>query len=242
MAEKDYFEISCKIIKKIEETQINKIKEAGRLVADSLMKGGMLHLFGTGHSHMLVEELFSRAGGLVAINPILPSSLMLHENAVRGTLLERVKGIAVNILMTERVKKGEVLVIFSASGGNAVPVEMAEVGKSLGLKIVAVTSIKHSRSKEARGRGRMLFELADVVIDNCGLPGDAALEVEGLPTNICATSTLSGVIIVQSIVFYAVKDMLRRGFKPDVFLSANLANSDEYNARLLKKYEGRIKM
>ncbi|WP_236082189.1 sugar isomerase domain-containing protein [Acidipropionibacterium jensenii] len=158
---------------------MDAILDASRLICDTLSAGGRWWVFGTGHSHMIAEEFYGRAGGLTDIHPILEPALMLHESLTKSTLLERRAGLADDLLEVHGLTRGDVIVIASNSGRNAVPVEMAEGAQQRGVAVIAITSMAHSRSVTSRApSGKKLFELADVVIDNCGTPGDAAVDGE----------------------------------------------------------------
>lgn len=226
----------------IEETQKNKLAEAGRLIYGSLENGGMLHVFSTGHSHMLVEELFYRAGGLIQIDPILDPALMLHQGAVKSTRLERLSGYAECIFEGIDAKEGEPLLIASNSGINPVPVEMALLAKRKKLKVIAITSLDISGALEPRhASGKKLMDIADVVIGNCLKDGDAVMEIPGMEQKIAAVSSMAGIYIVQRLVIAIVNEFLKDGRKPPVFMSANVPGGDEHNACLLERYGGRIR-
>jgi uncharacterized phosphosugar-binding protein len=213
-----------------ESTQGPAIGIAADMIADALAAGHMWHVFGTGHGHMLAEEVFYRAGGLMAVNAILDSALMLHDGALASTQVERLAGYAAIVLSKHNLEAGDVMLIASNSGRNAVPIEAAIEAKGRGLQVIALTSLSHSRSVVSRHHsGKKLFELADIVLDNCGRPGDAALEVEGLPGPLCATSTVMGVTLLQWLVYEVVGRLLARGVAPAVTISANVPGGDAHN-------------
>ncbi|HWI65710.1 MAG TPA: SIS domain-containing protein, partial [Symbiobacteriaceae bacterium] len=193
-----YYATVNRTLSTVMATQAGAIEEAGRLGAEAILNGGLIHAFGTGHSHMIAEELFDRAGGLVLVNAILEPSLMLHEGVQRSSSLERLPGYAQRLLELEPLTAGDLLIVISNSGRNAAPVEAAMYARERGLKVAAITSVAHSKSQPPNhASGKKLYELADVVIDNCGIPGDAALEVPGSPALVCATSTVAGAFIAQ---------------------------------------------
>ena len=140
-----------------------QIENAAKAVAHTLENDGLVHVFGTGHSHMIAEEMFYRAGGLGAVNPILEEDLMLHINASKSTELERDPQLAESILSKHALKQGDVFIIASNSGGNALIEAMARDIKDRGLTLIAITSVKHATSPAARAQGRKLHELADIV-------------------------------------------------------------------------------
>jgi uncharacterized phosphosugar-binding protein len=222
---KEIFEMLHAMIAEIEATQTESIQAAAKLVADCLEKDGLVHVFGTGHSHLLVEELFFRAGGIANVSPILDSGLMLHESALTSTDLERLEGYAAIVLKRYNFSPGDVMIIISNSGRNQVPIEAAMEARKMGLPVIAVTAKSYSARQASRhSSGKRLFELADVVLDNCGKPGDAALEIEGLPMRAFPTSTITGAILVNAVVYEAVKQLLARGVTPPLLVSANIDN------------------
>jgi uncharacterized phosphosugar-binding protein len=238
-----YLDAVLELLKTLKVSQRGAIEEAGRLCAETLKSGGLIHIFGTGHSHILAEEMYARAGGLTPVNAILDPDLMLHEGGLRSSDLERLPGLARAILDHEPVRAGDVMIVASNSGRNAVPVEMAELARQRGLKVVAITSLQHSKASASRAPdGKRLFEVADVVIDNLGLPGDAILPLPGGPPDarMAATSTVTGAAIVQAITAETVARLAAEGIEPPVMISANLDGSGEYNQRQLKRLGTRV--
>lgn len=209
------------------------IDAAAEVLAATLGRCGTVHAFGTGHSHMLAEELYYRAGGLVAVRPILFEGLMLHTGATRSTELERLPGLAKILLDDHGVAEGDALVVASNSGGNAVSCELAEAARGRGVAVIAITSLQHATSPLARQSvGPRLHDVADVVIDNGGAPGDAAVTVTGVPHALGPTSTVVGAAIVNAVVVEAVERLVAGGHLPATFASANVAGGDDFNAAL----------
>ena len=228
-----YLDLVQRLMERLDGEEWPNIRAAAELVADALEHGHQVHAFGTGHSHMLAEELFYRAGGLEAVRPILFEGLMLHASAPLGTSLERLPGLAEALLADHPVASGDVLIIASNSGGNAVTSEMAQGARQAGARVIAVTSILHATSPRARaGGGPRLHELADVVIDNGGRVGDAAIDIEGLDAPVAPTSTVVGAAILNAVVAEAVQLLVDRGIVPEVYASANTAGGDAANAGL----------
>ncbi len=229
------------ILEQISRDQWPYIRTAAGFVTDTISSGGLVHVFGTGHSHMLAEELFYRAGGLAAANPILVESLMLHAGAENSTQLERRSGLARNILSDHPLEPGDSLIVASNSGGNAVTEELTQLARAAGARVIAIISRRHAEHSSEERDGSRLVDLAHVVIDNHGEIGDASVEIEGFGRRVGATSTVAGAAIVNAIVAEAVEMLIARGEAAEVFMSSNLAEGDAANAELLARYKGRVK-
>ncbi len=206
------------------------IDAGAALITDALAAGHELHGFGTGHSHMLAEELFHRAGGLVRMRPVLFDGVTLHDGAELATQLERLPGLAAAILADHPMAAGDVLIIASNSGGNAVITEFATLARGRGVRTIGITNLRHATSPTARNAGGpRLHQLVDVAIDNGGVVGDAAIAIEGLPGPVGPTSTVAGAAIVNALVAEAVERLIGRGIVPEVFISSNVAGGDAAN-------------
>ena len=238
-----FLDVARSVMDAIERTQGEEIRRAGILVGKSLLAGGVWHLFVTGHSHLIGEEVYYRAGGLAPVNAILFPALMQHEGPVTSTKLERLPGLARLLFEKEDIRPGEVLTIISNSGKNTVPVELALMAKERGIATIALTSLSQSSAAAlGAGQSQKLFEVCDLLIDNCGCAGDAAIPLgdTGLATG--PTSTLANVVIVQQIVVEICQVFLDAGQEPPLFKSANLPGGDAWNAALIKKYGARVNL
>lgn len=224
------------------EDNLERIRLAAAAVADRLAAGGVVHAFGTGHSHMLAEEVFYRAGGLARVDPILVGELMLHEGAARSTELERSPGLASRVLADHPIGPGDVLIAASNSGGTRVTVELAIAARERGALVIAVTSLGHARSDRARTvAGPRLHEVADVVLDTHGSPGDASIDLPGTERRVGPTSTVVGAALLQALVAEVASVLASRGLDPEVFASANSADGDAVNEALLTRYRDRVR-
>ena len=222
-------------------SQHESVAACVELFANALANRKMIHTFGTGHSHLLAEEIFYRAGGLAAIYPILDERLMLHKDVVQGSQTERLPGLAQELLSSHTIASGDVVIVISNSGGNQVTIELVKLAQGLGAKVVAVTSINHATSNAARSSAtEKIHQLADVVLDNSGVVGDALVRVAGSAMSAGPTSTVIGGALLQSVVVGTVAECLKRGIQPDIFLSSNLAGGDENNAAIFDKYRSLI--
>ncbi|MFE6996239.1 SIS domain-containing protein [Microbacterium sp. NPDC057659] len=221
MSAQDYLRAALAVAQRAAETQVPALQAAATAVADTMQRGNRFWVFGSGHSHLLAEELWGRAGGLVDVHPILEPALMLHEGLEKSSRLERLPGLAAEILEIHGVSEGDCLLVVSNSGRNAVPVEMARGGKARGATVIALTSLAHSRSVTSRAPdGSRLFEVADIVIDNCGEPGDAIMPHEPYP--LAPTSTVIGALLLQAMMYEVVLDLERRGVEARTYESLNV--------------------
>lgn len=238
----EYFENLQKILARVAAEQMDNIEKAARAVADTLKNGGRIHAFGTGHSHMLAEEIFYRAGGLVNVNPILESSLMLHESAAKSTELERLEGYGEILFDHHSISNKDILFLFSNSGRNGVAIDLALIAGERGVKTVVITNMEHTMKGASRhSSGKKLFEAADIVIDNCGCHGDASIRIDEINRSVAPTSTAAGAAILNAIEARAVEIMVSEGFIPEVFSSSNVDGGDEINNAYIAKYKKEIK-
>jgi uncharacterized phosphosugar-binding protein len=237
-----YLEEVARILARVAAQESATLTEAAGLIADRLAAGGIIHAFGTGHSHMLAEELFYRAGGLAQVDPLLVDDLMLHRSASASTSLERAPALAAQLLAEHPMGPGDVLVAASNSGGTRVTVELAQLARAAGVLVIAVTSVNHARSSAARTvEGPRLHEVADVVLDTHGAPGDAAVAVPGLARRVGPTSTVVGAALLQALASEVAAALVARGVEPDVFSSSNTADGDAINDALVARYRDRVR-
>lgn len=190
---------------------------------------------------MVAEEFFYRAGGLIQINPILEPFLMQHEGAKRSTKFERVSGIAKLIFESTDIREGEPLMVVSNSGINAVPIEMAMCGRANKNPVIAITSEKISKTLTSRHPGgKKLYEIADIVIDNCTPLGDGILNTD-TELKVGSVSTIANTYIVQRLVINIVNRYIADGRQPPIYMSANVPGGDEYNSGIADKFQNRIR-
>ncbi|MGD9094147.1 MAG: SIS domain-containing protein, partial [Anaerolineales bacterium] len=218
------------------ERQVAAMGAAAAQMASTISSGGRIFIFGTGHSHMMAEEAFYRAGGLAAAVPIFSSALMLHEKATFGSHLERTEGLAEALLESYRVRPGEMMLIYSNSGVNQLPVEMAQRCKERGLFVVAICSLKYARVAPLSSLGVRLYEVTDLTIDNGGQPGDALAAIEGTNWRVGSSSTIVGALIWNCLLTECIQQLSSAGVDPPVFASLNMPGAAEHNQALLKKW------
>jgi uncharacterized phosphosugar-binding protein len=234
-------------LEQIRRSETEKIREAGGLIGDSLAKGGLLHVFGTGgHSYIAGEEVFYRAGGLVPVNAILDPSVSLAFGAVRSTKVERTAGWVKGVLDTYALESGDVLIVVNANGVNSSTIDAALEAKARGLTVVGVTSPACSKGippdHPARHPSRAsLYEVADLYIDAKVPLGEALVTVAGCEDRIGPASTIANAFILHSLVIAAAERMVALGVRPPVWRSANAPGGDEANRRYIAEYTGRLR-
>lgn len=238
-------------VRQVVETQQEAIAAAAGLVATSVSSGGIVQVFGTGHSRSFAMEIAGRAGGLVPANRIAITDLAFFGPKsvaeVMDPHLERDDTLAAQLLAVHEIQPEDVFVICSNSGGNGSTVELARLVTERGHRLIAVTSMDHTaRITSRHPSGKRLFEYADVVIDNCGIFGDAVLELPDAPDGspqgpILATSTVTSALIAQMLVTEACGLLIEAGQPVPVLISANIPGGDEHNDRLRAAYADRVK-
>jgi len=242
MAGLAYFEALMPVLQKAISTQTQNIKILARWMADSIENDHLVYVFGAGHASMIAEEMCYRAGSLVPTNAILiPGLTVTTRPLTMETELERLTGLAEIIYKASKIRKGDLLIVHSNSGRNTVAIEMAETAKEAGVRIVALTSVSHSSNVESRHpNGVRLMDVADLVIDNCGIVGDAIVEYKEIEQRCGATSTVVGAALMNAAICEAVQILIDEGESPPIFQSANLDGSDLHNQKLMEYYAGRL--
>jgi uncharacterized phosphosugar-binding protein len=211
------------LLARVAASQGDSIETASRWCADAIAAGGLVHLFGTGHSRIPVEEMFPRYGSYPGFNPIVELSMTFHTQVVgangqrQAMFIERTPGLAEVILANFVFGRSDVMMVFSAGGSTAVPVEIARGARARGLRVIAVTSVAQSSATpvDAAAGGRLLDE-ADLVIDLCTPEADALVSIDGLDTPVGPGSTLSAVAIVNAIKVRTAELLVERGAMPPV--------------------------
>lgn len=236
----NYTDKSIELIQTIAESENKNIDKAAEIIYNAMRKKGLLHVFCTGHSHMMAEELFYRAGGLVQVNPILEPILMQHEGAVRSTKLERLSGLAKILFDSIDIREGEPFLIASNSGINAVPIEMAKCAVAKGCPVIVVTGKTVSDGPNERSEdGKYLYQLADVVINNHVPTGDGLIQSKF--GRIGAGSTIACSYIAQRLVVEIVGMYERDGVDLAIYQSANTNGGDEHNKEIFREFTSRIR-
>lgn len=231
---KEYLDSVTAILGRIEAEEKPAMERASDAVADVIRRDGLVHVFGCGHSHLAALDAFYRAGGLACVSPLLDEDLMLHDGAAKSSRMEKMPGIAAEAFRRAAVDPAkDILVVISASGKNAAPVEMLRTAKSAGVKTVAISS------SEYKSHGGVLLDEADIAID-CKVPyGDAVIEVG--TGKMGGLSTYASLFILNSVLIEGAKKALSRGVTPPIYTSGNVEGGMARNVALEERYFGRVK-
>jgi len=211
----------------IASSQAEAIERASQLCAEAIASDGVVHLFGSGHSRIPVEEMFPRYGSYPGFHPLVELSTTFHTQVVgangqrQAMFIERVSGLAEAILANFRLEPPDIFMIFSASGRNMLAIEMAQGARRRGLPVIAVTSLAESKTENG-AQGPRLADNADLVLDLCTPAGDALVPLPGTPTPVGPGSTLAAVVIVNAIKVRTGELLNERGALPPVITSAAL--------------------
>lgn len=244
MLENDYISGARKVIDRIEETQQAAIQDAVDICAHSIMNDCVVHLFGSGHSRMAVEEMYPRYGSFPGFHPMVELSLTYHHAVVgsngqrQAMFIENVEGLGQVIAGNFHYGEHDSIILFSHSGANCVTIDMALEMRRRSIPVIAVTSLAHSRqSKSKHSSQKRLFELADVVIDNCAIPGDAMVRINGLATPVGPGSTIGNTVIVNTLKAKLAQKLTDLGKPPKVLTSSIFVGEEESKRLFEASYE-----
>lgn len=227
-------------------TVFTKERHVIDLAVDALVNATInkqnIFVFGASHAGILSYELTYRAGGLANINPVEVSGLNLATRPITKTSEnERILGYGTTIADDVPLQPNDVVLVHSVSGRNTVMIDFVQRVKERGATVIAITNVAYSSEVTSRHpSGLRLFEIADIVIDNHGVPGDAVITLPGLPQAVGPTSTVIGATIVNSIVVGVTEQLLAKGFNPPIFFSANLDGGDLHNKTIFDTYKNHI--
>lgn len=230
----DYMDSTAKIIQDIQLTQMENIEKASQMFANSIAANGLVHMYGSGHSRMAVEEVFPRYGSFPGFHPIVELSMTFHNQVVgsngqrQAMFIENIEGLGNRILRNFIFKPEDCFLLFSTSGTGNVVIDIALEARERNLPIVAITGVENSKqSNPKHSTGKKLLDLADVVIDTCVPPGDAAVHIDGLKYPVGPTSTIANTIIVNLIKVRTAELLTEAGQPPLVLTSAHFIGKEE---------------
>lgn len=241
-----YFTIMNEVVQKAYDTQGDALMKAAGLLAECTKKDGLIHVFGCGHSSLVTEDVFWRSATLANVHAIFESACAGINEITKTSKLEKVEGVGQIIADYNRLAPPDVLICFSNSGNNAVTVDMALAAQKKGLSVIAFTNVEYADQLTTQhSSGKKLKDIADVVIDNCSLIGDAAVELDGLEVRVGATSTIPVVYLLPALLVQTCEELLKQGITPDVYYNGHLAyESDKvklHNDALVDKYYRRMR-
>ena len=230
---REYLDQIVSILGRIESEEAGKLAAASEAVAGTIARDGLVYTFGCGHSHLPTLDTFYRAGGLACVSPILDEDLMLHDGAAKSSRMEKMPGIAAEAFRRACVEpKKDLLVVISASGKNAAPVEMCECAKKAGVKLVTISSSAYV------SHGAKLLSLGDIAID-CKVPhGDAVIDVG--EAKMGGLSTYASLFVLNTMLIEGAKKALAKGTVPPIDTSGNVAGGTAKNVALEERYFSRI--
>lgn len=239
----EYLKNIRRLLDHVEQNMTSEIDRVAQACADAIQNNGLIYFFGTGHSHMVCEEPFYRAGGFANIYPLLLPPLMLHESASESSMIEREQGIGTRVIEESPVRSGDVVFLISNSGRNAACIDAAIAARSRNAVTVAITSLNHSRAVTSRhASGKKLYEICDFVLDNGGVYGDACIHLEGMEDGamISPTSSVIDITMLNMTMTATAEKLLSRGVPLTVFTSANAEGGDAKNAKIIEDFKKRI--
>ena len=227
-----FFDEVAKMFREIRRNEGEHIRQAAGLIAESIMKGGVVQVFGNGHSYVGASDLLERAGGLVPVKSMGP---------VEYNPYEKLEGVGTIMMEKVEIRPEDVCLINTHAGRNPLGVEVAMKIKEAGVPLIVVTAYESSMQlTSTHSSGKMVRDFADVILDTKGVYGDAAIQLPGMPTKVGATSTAAAALLIQCTVLEAVELMLSRGFKPPIYRSCNVDGGREANRALVEQYAHRI--
>jgi len=239
-----YFDATIELLNRLKSSELGTIQQAAQLCADRISKGGLIFLFGCGHSRMMCEEMTPRQGCFVGFVALVEQSLSNHSaivgtNGLRPPLyLEKYEGYAEQILNGFRFGPHDAFIVVSTSGIRPVPVEMARGARERGLPVIAIVSRAHcEQSTPAHSSGKKLTDFADIIIDNGCPPGDCVVELEGLDWRTGPASTLTGAMIINMLRCETARLLLEKGHKPVLLPSHQFVGNQSAEKQLEDFYE-----
>jgi uncharacterized phosphosugar-binding protein len=228
------------LISRIETIESARLQQAADLIATSIANDGIVHVFGSGHSNLLAQEVFHRAGGLVPVNAMLDVNLTIFGTA-RATIVERLEGYANSVVASYDIRPGEVVIVISTSGVNPVPIEIAQRASELGATVIAVLSANAYKEAPTRhSQGLRLADVVDLVLDMHVPMGDAIQEVGPDRIVVGASSTILGAVLLNCLFVATAEQLAERGKSIPAFVSQNIPGGDEHNRDLIERFRPRI--
>lgn len=242
----NYFTTMQEVVQKVLDTQEENIMAAAQILADTTEKGGIIYGFGTGHSHLVTDDAFWRAATPANYCALLEQSATGSFEITKSYHVENTYGIGALIVDYHRITPNDCMIIISNSGNNIAPVDAAIRAKEKGIPVIAITAVEYSKYLKTKHKdGVKLKDVADVVLDNCSLIGDAAVDIENFEMKVGSTSTIPNVFLQNAILVQMVELLVQKGIDPDVYYNGHMAfmkpECADHNDKLVDKYFYRIR-
>jgi uncharacterized phosphosugar-binding protein len=223
------------------EREAAHLELGARWLAEAVAQDGLVRVFGTGHSRLLAEEVFYRAGGLAPVDAVLEDSVSGYHDVAKSEFVERLEGFGELIVAHRRMAPPDILIVISQSGRNAVPIEVAQAARRRGVRTIGLTSLRHAAGQPSRhSSGLHLHDVVDLVIDNGCPDGDCAVRL-GDGSLVGPLSTVVGSALIQALVVGAAEELRVGGIRPPVFRSGNVDGGREASEALLDRYWSRVR-
>ncbi|MDO4198667.1 MAG: SIS domain-containing protein [Erysipelotrichaceae bacterium] len=241
-----YYEELNKVVEKVRSTQADNIMKAAELLADVTERGGIIYGFGTGHSHLVVDDAFWRAATPANYCALLEPSATGNQEITKSYYVENTYGNGKLIVDYHRITPNDCMIIISNSGNNIAPVDAAIRAKEKGIPVIGITAVEYSNYLKCKHEsGLKLKDVADIVLDNCSLIGDAAVEIDNFDMKVGSTSSIPNIYLQNCILTQMVEILVERGFEPDVYYNGHMAfmkpECADHNDKLVDKYFYKIR-
>jgi uncharacterized phosphosugar-binding protein len=238
-----YIDGVISLLQRMRDEESESIRQAANIMADAIEGGKRIFGFGATHSSLPVQDIVYRAGGLLLVNPLFGPGIASLDifPATISSHLERLEGYAKVLLDNSPLQEGDVLILVSVSGRNAVPIELAQLARERGIQVIGVTSREYTEGVTSRHpSGKKMIDFAHVVLDNKVPKGDAILEAEGMKARFTPASGVTSNALLHALVSATIEELLARGITPPVAIAANVDGGEEHNARIFEEYKDRI--
>jgi uncharacterized phosphosugar-binding protein len=228
-----YLHAAREILERVENTQVEAIRECARMCGEAILKDGLVHMFGAGHSRMALEEMFPRYGSFPGFHPIVELSVTYHNQVVgangqrQAMFIERVEGLGRAILRNFEFGPDDLMWVVSTSGTGALVVDVALEAKRLGMPLIVLVGVEHSRvSDPGHSSGQKLTDIADLILDNCAVAGDAMVRIDSLRYPVGPGSTIGNTAIINAVKCEVARILTEAGQPPHVLTHAHFIGAE----------------
>ncbi|MFN3649500.1 MAG: sugar isomerase domain-containing protein [Armatimonadota bacterium] len=228
-----YLRAARELMDRVEATQTDAILQCARMCGESILQGGLVHMFGAGHSRMALEEMFPRYGSFPGFHPIVELSVTFHNQVVgangqrQAMFIEQVEGLGRVVLRNFEFGPHDLMWVVSTSGAGAMGVDVALEAKRLGMPVIALIGVEHCRVSEPRhSSGQKLTDIADLVLDNCAVPGDSLVHIEGLKYPVGPGSTIGNTLVINAVKCEVARILTEGGQPPYVLTHSHFIGAE----------------